>query len=231
MIWMGVFFSTPFLLVGIYTRDVLGGFFFFLLVGGFFGLSLLWPVHVWKNQLPLRFNRKNRKVYFHWRGKTYVEKWDELRVYLKIQGGVTATGAPLLDPHINLEFHNDDGSVFTVFLMGVDRIGLTVDEEAAAFWEYIRRYMEEGPERLPEPDWGMYAPLAFNELPQAHNPFPLLKSKHEWLWPIEIVLFFPIRCVWFLISYPTEVLYYFLEKHVKTKPFPPDMEAPCRCEK
>ena len=196
-----------------------------------FGLSLLWPIYIWKNQLPMRFNRKTRKVYFHLKGKTYVEEWDELRAYLKIQHGVTATGAPLRDPQINIEFHGDDGStLFTVFLMGVDRVELTTDQQAPAFWEYIRRYMEEGPEHLPAPNWDIYGPLEFNELPQAHTPFPILKSKREWLWPLEVTLFFPVRSVWFLISYPTEVLYYFLEKRVKTKPFPPDMEAACQCD-
>ena len=230
MIWMGIFFGTPFLLMGIYTNDLLNGFLFFLLIGGFFFLSLLWPIHIWKTHLPLRFNRQTRKVYFHWKGKTYVEDWDQLGIYLKAQFGVNATGAPIRDPHINVEFHNDDGSVFTVFMMGVDRMTMTPEQESAAFWEYLRRYMEDGPEKLPAPDWGIYAPLPFSELIHAHNPFPILKSKRKWVWPFEIFLFFPIRCVWFSISYPTEVIYYFVEKHVKTNPFPPDMEEACRCE-
>jgi hypothetical protein len=227
MIWMGIFFSGPFMFIGIYTHDVINGFLFFLFIGSFFAFSLLWPLHVWKTHLPLRFNRKTRKVYFHWKGKTYVENWDEVKAYLKVQFLVTATGAPLNDPQINLEFHNEDGSTFTVFLMGVDRDDLTTDQEAAAFWEYIRRYMEEGPEKLPAPDWGIYAPLEFKELVHAHNPLPVLKSKRKWLWPFEVILFFPVRCIWFSIAYPTEVIYYFVEKHVQTNPFPPEMEEAC----
>jgi hypothetical protein len=90
--------------------------------------------------------------------------------------------------------------------------------------------MEEGPEHLPAPDWGIYAPVPFKELIHEHNPFPIFKSKRKWLWPLEVVLFFPIRCIWFSISYPTEVIYYFMEKRVKTNPFPPDMEEACRCD-
>jgi hypothetical protein len=174
MIWMGIFFSTPFLFMGIYTNDVLNGFLFFLFIGSFFGLSLLWPIHIWKTHLPLRFNRKTRKVYFNWKGKTYVEDWDEIKAYLKVQHGITAMGAPLKDPHINLEFHNDDGSTFTVFLMGVDRFELPVEEQGPAFWEFLRRYMEEGPEGLPEPNLDIWKPLEFGELIKAHSPFLLV---------------------------------------------------------
>jgi hypothetical protein len=65
------------------------------------------------------------------------------------QLGVNATGAPIRDPHINVEFHSDDGSVFTVFLMGLDCMTVTPEQESAAIWAYLRRYMEEGPENLP----------------------------------------------------------------------------------
>jgi len=131
---------------------------------------------------------------------------------------VTAMGARLRDPQINIEFHGDDGkTLFTVFLMEIDRVELTTDQQAPAFWENIRRYMEEVPEHIPAPNWDIYGPLEFHELPQAHTPFPILKSKHEWLWTLEVTLFFPIRFVWFLISYPTEVLYYLAVSMTKCK--------------
>jgi len=179
----------------------------------------------------MRFNRETRKVYFHLKGKTYVENWDELRAYLKIQHGVTAMGAPLRDPQINIEFHGDDGStLFTVFLMGVDRISLPTDQQAPAFWEYIRRFMEEGPKGLPEPNLGVWKPLDLKGLYLQNTPFPIFKSKAKWVWPFEVVLFFPLRFIWFSISYPTELIYYLVEKRVKTKPFPPDMEEACQCD-
>lgn len=54
-----------------------------------------------------------------------MEEWDKLVVYLKAQFGVNATGAPIRDLHVNVEFDNDDGSTFTVFLMDVERMGFT----------------------------------------------------------------------------------------------------------
>jgi len=154
MIWMGVACALPALMIPPFLKDTFEVYeasltFASIAVIGF-GLSLFWPIHIWKNQLPMRFNRKTRKVYSHLKGKTYIEKWDELRAYLKIQHGVTAMGAPLRDPQIHIEFHGEDGStLFTVFLMGVDRISLPTDQQAPAFWEYIRRFMEEGPKGLP----------------------------------------------------------------------------------
>jgi hypothetical protein len=196
----------------------------------FFGLSLLWPIHIWKTHLPLRFNRKTRKVYFHWKGKTYVEDWHEIKVSLKAQFGMNAMGAPIRDPHVNVEFHNENGSTFTVFLMGVERMGFTPEHRAAAFWEYIRRYMEKGPDELPEPDLGAWRPLDLKGLYLDNMPFPVFKSQNKCLWPLEITLLFPLRFIWFSISYPTELIYYFVEKHVKVNPFPPEMEEACRCD-
>jgi hypothetical protein len=60
--------------------------------------------------------------------------------------------APLNDPYINLEFDNEDGSVFTLFPMRVDRTDLTTEQRVEAFWELIRRFMEDGAERLPTLD-------------------------------------------------------------------------------
>jgi hypothetical protein len=151
-------------------------------------------------------------------------------IYLKAQFGVNAMGAPMRDPHINLEFHNDDGSVFTVFLMGVERMGFPPEHRAAAFWEFIRCFMEQGPDDLPTPDLGAWRPLDFEGLYLDNKPFPIVKLKTKWLWPLDITLLFPLRVIWFSIAYPTEVIYYFVEKHVKTNPFPLEMEAACRCD-
>ena len=49
------------------------------------------------------------------------------------------------------------------------------------------------------------------------------------MWPIDVFINLPIHLAWFPIAYPTEVIYYFVEKHIKTNAFPPDMEEACRC--
>lgn len=113
----------------------------------FFGISLyVWPVRVWRHQLPLRFNRKTRKVYLHFRGKTYIEDWDTIRAYLTVQSGLTGVGAPIRDQQVNIEFDQGTDRPLTIFLMGTHRWNVQLDRQADAFWEYIRRYMEEGPQ-------------------------------------------------------------------------------------
>lgn len=196
-----------------------------------FGITLyVWDIRVWRTHIPLRFSRKTRKVYFHWKGKTYIEDWDTLRAYLKVQFGVSGTGAPSNAPQINIEFHEEDGKPLTVFLIGTDKKGLTVDEKAAAFWEYIRRYMEEGPQSVPAPDLSIWKPVAYEDLLKLHSPLPIIKTRRKWLWPVCVFVLFPLRIVWFLISFPTEFLYYHLEKRIKVDPFPPEMEEAGRCE-
>ncbi|MBT0964242.1 DUF6708 domain-containing protein [Denitromonas iodatirespirans] len=200
-----------------------------LLLG--FGTPLnFWCIRVWRHQLPLRFNRKTRKVYLHFRGKTYITDWDTIRAYLTVQSGLTGVGAPIRDPQINIEFDQGTDKPLTVFLLGTDRLDMTDEQQAATFWEYIRRYMEEGPEAVPAPDLDIWRPAEKGELLKLHWPFPILRSKNELFWPFDIAVFFPIRVVWFLISYPTEVLYYHLAKRIKVDPFPPEMEEPCKCD-
>ena len=197
----------------------------------FFSISLyVWPVRVWRNHIPIRFNRATRKVYFHWKGTTYIEDWDTLRAYFKMQVGVSGVGAPIRDPQINIEFHDAQGHAFTVFVVGTERLGLSDEEQAATFWEYIRRYMEEGPQSVPAPDLDVWNPAEKSELLKLHWPFPVLRSTSWWWWPLDLLLWFPLRVVWFLITYPTEVLYYHLAKRMAVSPFPEEMEVPCRNE-
>ncbi len=233
MIWMGMMTVVLGIPMSFYDGDLVTGIPTFLglcAVGlGGFGLSLLWPIHVWKKIYPIRFSRKTRKVYCYWYGKTYSEDWDSINAYLKIQTDFNAKGAPLITPQINIEFHKGDGSVFTNILLGTSN-SLTIEEEAAAAWEYIRCYMEDGPDKLPDPDLGINKALAFDELLSENTPFPILKTDNKLMWPLHVALFFPIRCIWFLITYPTEVLYYLLDKKVKMNPFPAEMDEPCQCE-
>jgi len=231
MIWMLVAFGGSGIPFGIYIGRPLDGLLYFLLVGGVFGLSLLWPIHVWKTHYPIRFSRKTRKVYCHWYGKTYIEDWDTIKAYIQVKTDFNAQGAPGQTPQINIEFHNDDGSVAEHSVIGTDKGGLYLDEQAAAFWEYIRQYMEEGPEKLPAPKLlKTEVDTNLSELRKQYL-FPKLWDEGASLFTklLNIALL-PFFLVWIAITYPTEVLYYFLDKHVKMKPFPPEMAEACPCD-
>jgi hypothetical protein len=231
MIWMAIAFGGSGIPFGIYIgRPLDGRVNFPSHRGGVLASLYVWPIRVWRNHIPIRFNRATRKVYFHWKGTTYIEDWDTLRAYFKMQVGVSGVGAPIRDPQINIEFHDAQGNAFTVFVVGTERLGLTDEEQAATFWEYIRRYMEEGPQSVPAPDLDVWNPAEKSELLKLHWPLPVLRSTSWWWWPLDLLLWFPLRVVWFLITYPTEVLYYHLAKRMAVNPFPEEMEAPCRNE-
>jgi hypothetical protein len=213
---------------GIYHGQLLDGVLFFLLVASIFGITLyVWPIRVWRTHVPMRFCRTNRTVYFHWKGVTYYEGWDTLIASLNIRSGLTGVGAPIRDPHVVINFFGGGPPGFAVALLGTDRAGLPVEQKAAVFWEYIRRFMEDGPEGLPMPNMSIWHPIPHQQILKAHLPFPIIKTKHKVLWPIWIFAFFPIRVVWFFIGYPTDLLYYHLAKRLQTPPFPPEMEEPC----
>ncbi len=200
-----------------------------LLIIAVFGVSLLWPIQVWRGQRPVRFCRKDRKVYLHQYRKTYIADWNQIRAYLKVQRGVTAQGVPVQDGQINMAFPYPGKAPYWIALLAPEAWPSNPEGEAAALWEYIRLYMEEGPDNLPSPVLPEQD-LAWNEIWPANNPFPIVRTKRTWVIPFEFVLFFPFRLTVSLITYPTDILYYFLAQHVKTKPFPPELEEPCRCE-
>lgn len=195
-----------------------------------FGLSLLWPIYVWRNQRPLRFCRCARKIYFHYRGRTYVSDWDGVRAYLTVQRGVTASGVPLHDQQVNLEFPDGEGGTLTVLLMAPDRLDIPLTERPAAFWEYLRRYMEEGPAGLPAPTSTIRQGVSLREAFWEHFFWPPFKWPWRWTRPLELVLL-PLRVVWFVLWFPTDVLYYHLARRLQVKPFPPELAdaAVCAC--
>jgi hypothetical protein len=135
--------------------------------------------------------------------------------------------APLNDPHINLEFDNEDGSVFTLFLMRVDRTDLTTEQRVEAFSEIIRHFMEDGAERLPTLDQSHeFKDDAMKEIWEMYKLFPLWEKNVSFLTKmLGILPMLPISAIGSAISYPTEILYYHLEKHIKTNLFPTRNES------
>ena len=93
---------------------------------------------------PIRFNRKNRKIYaFRWDGTMMEANWDELYVAPIILPNATGRGN---DYEICLHRISEDGETV------LDSYSLpwksSDDETLYCIWEFVRRYMEE-PEELP----------------------------------------------------------------------------------
>ena len=113
-----------------------------------FGLAAAWLAHFEcfrHTHYPIRFNRKTRKVHvFRTNGTVLTADWDKLffclgRCYQPrnwtIQGHVLAV---------------DDRTVVETFSLPEWGVGDRDRELLKHVWEYVRRYMEEGPEPLIE---------------------------------------------------------------------------------
>lgn len=93
---------------------------------------------------PIRLNRKTRKVYvFNGEDETLTVSWDEL--YFVLQGGARDLGRYVIRANI---LKNSD-TVATSFVFGYTVVG---KEDPLRHWEFIRRYMEEGPQSVMQAD-------------------------------------------------------------------------------
>ena len=122
-----------------------------LIVGGFYFGWKYWRLEAFvQRRLLVRFNRKTRKVYVHrpgYAGGVVALDWDDVRPDGIHPGGHEASGmgAPVMlnwwpdrTPHGHFEF------------VLVGRLARS-NSEITRLWEFIRRYMEEGPESVPRP--------------------------------------------------------------------------------
>ena len=210
-----------------------GGVPFLLIAASGFGATLyIWPLRVWRTHLPLRFNRKNRKVYFHWKGETYIEDWDTLQIQFKEQFVFSPIAPPSGEPQINVRFHDRTGKPFDVLIVTeLHHLPLTKVEQAAALAEYIRCYMDEGPEHLPPVHRNRFeADLKLAEIVKEFRLPKLWRRDHSFTTNVLNLFTLPVVILWDLITCPTEIIFYYLTRNIRTDPFPPEMEAPCRCD-
>lgn len=92
---------------------------------------------------PIRFNRKNRQVYaFRRNGTVLKAAWDEM--YWTIHGTGTGLQSIFVAGHVLAL----DGQVKET--IGLAQVAASMDgvEDLQTFFEFYRRYMEEGPERV-----------------------------------------------------------------------------------
>lgn len=172
-------------------------------LGSFFATPFLWyRVFIIKRLSNFYFNRKTKKVYYQ-RNKTLIT-FD----WAQTEGGI----------FVRNEFGGSSFSTNFALAFGPrpdagqekDRIVLWVDSNhpndpdpryIAEVWEYIRQFMEEGPDKLPtpgEPNW-WYVPLHRICLTPAdawrhYAPWRTgepgeLQGKKNWLLPMWLLLF------------------------------------------
>lgn len=185
-------------------------------------------VHVWRTHHPMRFDRKERKVTLYHRGTTYVEPWDGITAYLYALRQTTPKGANDTEAQVRIEFRRADGSKMPVMLLGTDTYRGRYYDKAARLWEYIRVYMEEGPEALPEPDKEPERDWGWRQWVQHHSPFPLFPRKSVWSAILQPMAF-PLRVLLFFLNTPTDVIYSWIARSAGAVPYPRALADACRC--
>ncbi|MGQ7248219.1 DUF6708 domain-containing protein [Halomonas sp. V046] len=124
--------------------------FFYLHLGSFFfvvtNAHSAWDCFTYRHA-AIRFNRRTRQVHVFYTPKLGGPRsynWDD------IQATITAfdNGGYFV---LNLLAATPDGThYYDSFPVGGE---LVKEEECLGWWEYIRRYMEEGSDSVPEPGW------------------------------------------------------------------------------
>jgi hypothetical protein len=98
-------------------------------------------------RILIRFNRVTRKVYIHrpkYAGGVKIYDWDSMEALLDNQGGDAKGDGRLVVGWSDYEARKMIGGEFVGRATGNE-------ENGKAWWEYIRRYMEEGAESVPKP--------------------------------------------------------------------------------
>jgi len=134
---------------------------------------------------PIRFNRLRRKVYvysFHfskwnpfarWYVTTHAYNWEDLRAELWRQRGATAQGGLLITWGVSIAVVKPGTNEV------IDRFPLSVGQDEGSSWDYVRAYMQLGPQALP-PVEELHDP---NEVPPLNLALRLAPKVQ---WPAEM---------------------------------------------
>ncbi len=224
VIWGSMFMYALYLSLGLSTGGG-GGILNLLLMASGTAFLLSAPIlfityRISKNQSPLRFCRKNRTLYLYLKKKFYTFNWDTIHAYTQTIAMIAPTGTPYSEPHLIIELDDDKDSPTWVLISGSETCKKPVPAhlESLAIWEYIRVFMEHGPDYLPDPNPRTpYLSLEEIKSGKKLNPFPIAGDDNLF-WQIMTTLFFPVRVIFFIITYPTDFIYYYFHKKF-IKPF------------
>lgn len=204
-----------------------------LLIGGG-GLLLvnLLSIHFyirWRRILPLCFNRATQQVSYWHKGKLWQSDWDKLEVEFKT--------FKMIGPHVPVnmrllgftlyhgERSEENSTQVSILGTGSEHAVIDLIEGGYMIWEYIRRFMEQGKQAVPEPE--PYTPLkitSVRQLLKENNPIPL----HGELGPrIFQTIILPITIPIALIAIPTDLIYLWLDKALPQRKPPKALREAC----
>lgn len=202
-----------------------------------FFLGCSWIFIPWRQQVPIIFNRKTRKVTCEINKRIITCDWDNLEAYIKDVTTFAVGGAPLNTGVLSLSFNvrNPDKGDRMERL----RIGIMGTEDAtpallnrgiygaAMIWEYIRLYMREGADAVPP-----ICPIAkyridhISEPFKQFNPLKVLKVKPWWL-PVAIPFFIFVALPLAPVAILGDLLYMALDRILPRRKWPQEMLDAC----
>lgn len=150
-------------------------------------ICCLWMFIPWRRQLPILFNRRTQTVVSIVEGKLVSCEWKWLHAYLTMamdhpplnQGGLTLFFPSNFAKRIGIKATEDAPTV----MKNGDFYG------AAMIWEYIRRYMQNGPYAVPPPAHDThYVGTSIRDCVQYLNPWMPFVHRVWWKLLIAIVL-------------------------------------------
>jgi hypothetical protein len=169
---------------------------------------------------PIRFNRKNRQVYaFRRNGTVLKAAWDEM--YWTIHGTGTGLQSIFVAGHVL----TPDGQVKETIGLASVTAGRQGEENLYAFFEFYRRYMEDGPEQV----LNDLRPTPLIMLPGIH------KQKETWRFGWERLTLHENGSLLFMVLYqvfafPEGLFRWFVMRTSKIPQWPQWVEDECRIE-
>ena len=123
----------------------------------FFTSFIIPFIIIWRRELPICFNRNTRTVSYWIKGELAQVNWDEIVAYAKTKRSVTpGSGALIKEQLININIFTKGSGHYEPkeHDLGISACDFSGSEdpvaEAKGLWEYIRKFMDEGKQAIPE---------------------------------------------------------------------------------
>ena len=190
---------------------------------------------IWRRELPICFNRNTRTVSYWIKGELAQVNWDEIVAYAKTKRSVTpGSGALIKEQLININIFTKGSGHYEPeeHDLGIAACDFSGSEdpvaEAKGLWEYIRKFMDEGKDALPETKVNTRI-CSLKESMIDTNPYPI-KDVHIIGIIINTILL-PFTVPFAILNVMTDMVYCVLDIILPKRKPPKALCEACEAEK